>query len=321
MNKYRRRCGNKTKREVISEIIALLFFVILTYVFKAYSGEFNTKLFLEQAESLHLKDSAVLTQYKSITKVREEIDAFVKHEPIFDKYLDKICGNVVGNTMLKMLAAHAKAKHLPAIRIVRSVDKDKYVPSTRTVHINFDLYDTGGISKRMLCGVGENMSFTQISGTLTAFLFHELCHAFHHISGRLNLMDIECSRTLEFVYSGANTKRLWSCDEELYNITGYHRDVGPLVHDPICCNMFDMWQSLKAGKKVEQRVFHVDYEYYDKIMDICSFTTKDRALSINECGTFSEIMRIHRRYGKNPDFLSGIDKLLIDVSSYILTEN
>ncbi|MDR0744568.1 MAG: hypothetical protein LBE97_01265 [Holosporales bacterium] len=124
----------KTKREVLSEIIALIVFVLLAFAFKAYTHEFNSQLFTEQAERLHLSNQRVLEQYRSITDIRKEIDIFVKHEPIFNPYLDEICDNVVGNTMLKLLVANIKAKGLRPLRI-RKGQENQFFPDINTVHI------------------------------------------------------------------------------------------------------------------------------------------------------------------------------------------
>lgn len=318
----------KTKRGAISEIFAVLTFVFLSFAFRAYSGEFNSKLFIEQAENMHLKDSKVLEQYKSITDIRTEINSYIKHNSVFDKYLDEICENTVGNTMLKLLVANVKAKPTAEQKLINLVQvsgeaaQDQYVPSTHTVHINFDLYNERGINKHRLCGADMSKNLVSTTGTLSEFLFHELCHAFHDISGVLKPTSLDKSITLSHVYSSISTKHLWSNDEEAYNITGRSHDGVSLSFDPISCNMFDMWNSLKMEKSIVQRVFHCSWSQYQKIVKICSFDSLAKLeIAVKDHEAFERIIGMYKLHGLNPNFLLSVDKILIKTSEYILTKN
>jgi hypothetical protein len=261
LSEHPRQTVHKTKREVVSEIIALLFFVLLAFAFKAYTHEFNSRLFTNQAETLHLKDPAVLIQYRSITDadVRMEVDRHIKHESIFDLYLDEICNNPVGNTMLKLMIANAKAKSLPVVRI-QIGPKNQFLSNINTVHINPDLYGADKYNKHIFCSVNREGMLVEKKLTICDAIFHELCHAFHTCSGKEKFT----SDYLDAVYPGREEKYLWTGkksdgkyedDEEMYNITGCYLDSGKCF-DPISCNMFDICMHSSDHESIVQRVFH-----------------------------------------------------------------
>jgi hypothetical protein len=88
-------------------------------------------------------------------------------------------------------------------------------------------------------------------------LFHELCHAFHYASGTrknnkmaLNSIYGEQKKYLELWQGIRET------DEELYTITGKFHNGTALGFDPVNCNMFNICNSCKTGKPLEQRIFH-----------------------------------------------------------------
>jgi hypothetical protein len=260
MNLYQKQITNKTKREVISQIIALLFFVILSSAIKAHNCEFNSKLFVEQAENLYLKDPIILAHYRSITNVKKEIDAYAKHEAIFDMYLDEICENVVGNTMLKLMIANAKAQKLPTLLKIETGPKNRFSPKKNTVYINPSLYGEDGYKISMFYGINRERGLTQKRLTMYDGLFHELCHAFHTCFGKRK----STADYLDAVYAGREEKYLWTykqsdrkCenDEEMYIITGYYWDSGRSF-DPISCNMFDICKHASDNKSIVQRMFH-----------------------------------------------------------------
>jgi hypothetical protein len=193
----------KTKREVLSEIIALI--VLLAFAFKAYTHESNSQLFTEQAERLHLSNQRVLEQYRLITDIRKEIDIFVKHEPIFNPYLDEICDNVVGSTMLKLLVANIKAKGLRPLRI-RKGQENQFFPDINTVHIAPKLYGPDGYNTNIFCGINRDGALVEKRLTMCDGIFHELCHAFHTYSHKEKFT----TDYLDVVYAGNQNKYLWT---------------------------------------------------------------------------------------------------------------
>jgi hypothetical protein len=283
---------NKTKREVLSETIALLFFAILSFAIQAHDTEYNSKFFLRQAENLHLKNPIVLAQYKFITNARKELDTVMKYDSKFSKYLDEICDNIVGNTMLKMLIANARAFNLSTLYI--EIDKkDQFLPSINTIQINPDLYRQDGYYQDAFYGVDRQGALVKKKLTMSDAIFHELCHAFHTYS------DVAKFETdyLDVIYAGRQEEKyLWTNrksdnkfedDEEMYTITGYYWNSGRCF-DPISCNMFDICKHSSKPESITQRVFHKRIVYIQESMPTCSLSYK-------------------------------IDRFLIDVTKYVLT--
>jgi hypothetical protein len=259
------KTNHKQNKEVISQIIALLFFAILSSAIKAHDVEFNSKLFIGQSENLYLQDPIILAHYRSITNVKKEIDAYAKCKPVFDKYLDGICENIVGNTMLKLMIANAKAKNLPTLLKIEDGYKNQFSPKKNTVYINPNLYEEDGYKISMFYGINREMGLTQKRLTMYDGLFHELCHAFHTCFGKRK----STADYLGAVYAGREEKYLWTykqsdrkCenDEEMYTITGYYWDSGRCL-DPISCNMFDICKHAANPESIVQRMFHKEPAY------------------------------------------------------------
>jgi hypothetical protein len=225
------------------------------------------------------------------------------------------------------MIANAKAKSFPVINIVNVFGdgiQNGYILDTHTICINFGLYNEHGINKHTSCGINDDMDIVSKTGTLSESLFHELCHAFHDVTGILKMTG---SPALDCIYNGSSAKYLWTTkenpiDEELYNITGKYYDGVSICFDPICCNMFDICNSLKIGKKIEQRIFHTPYENYNNILSICNFNSlAELSMAVREHKAFDKIIEMYEIYGNNPDFILNMDEFLINVSSYMLMEN
>ena len=117
-----------------------------------------------------------------------------------------------------------------------------------------------------ICGVNERNVIVPIIPPQPQALFHELCHAFHDISGTRK--ESGDTRTLEHLYHGNNEKIYWwkgnrNSDEEFYNITGvYSYKKGEVVFDPINCNMYDIYDAYIKHQDGIQRIMSTSYEEY-----------------------------------------------------------
>jgi hypothetical protein len=274
----------KTKKEVLSEFIAILFFALLAFAFKAYSTEFNEILFRGQVEKIHLQDKAVLSAFNSITDIRSEVNTYILHDlEAFGGYLDKICENVIGRSTFKLMIANMKVNCVKKnagkpskIYLLEDCGKkpnqvNRFELSEDTVYINPDLYGPDGYNKSIVCGVAQNMILEDKKLTLCDALFHELCHAYHKVSGKLLIAK---APALGYVYKKNLEIALWTnpaklMDEELYNITGYFYIGSKLNFDPICCNMYDMYNSIRFGRPIVQRVFHTTFKGLENTIRSC----------------------------------------------------
>ncbi|MDR1488784.1 MAG: hypothetical protein LBI26_03525 [Holosporales bacterium] len=124
------------------------------------------------------------------------------------------------------------------------------------------------------------------------------------------------------IYEKRMEKRFWSNDEEFRTISGVFYNGTSLIHDPICCNMFDMCNSLKIGKPIVQRVFHCDWSFYQLTTNICnieSLTVLETIIKGHK--SFDIFIKIYKTYGTKPNFMLDTDKILVDTSPYILTKS
>jgi hypothetical protein len=273
---------NKTKRDVISEVIAFLIFVLLAFAFRANSYEFNNNLFRSEVESLHLKDNSVLTQYNTIRDVRGEINTYIRHRTIFDTYLDNICNNIVGNTMMRLLIANVKVRGISGVKIEVGAGDDEFDPNSNTVFINPSKYDSvSGRSLVASCGIDRSRNPVEKYRTIVDVLFHELCHAFHWNSGKLTSSNIRNTSVISSIYGMHRSGALWKWDEEVYNITGYYFG----GFDPISCNMYDICKYSSNPDSIVQRIFHVSWDDHLRTM---------------------------------PNLLSRIEEFLINVDRYVI---
>jgi hypothetical protein len=187
--------------------------------------------------------------------------------------------------------------------------------------MDFNDFSTS-IGKFKIGGVDSDKRLCEKNFTFSEALFHELCHAFHKVTGLLKATDINKSVTLSHVYSSTSTKYLWGNDEELYNMTGVFYNGTSLIYDPICCNMFDMCNSLKIGEPIVQRMFHCSYDDFQSIVNICnieSLTVLETIIKGHE--SFDIFTKIYKTYGTKPNFMLDTDKFLVDTSPYILTKS
>jgi hypothetical protein len=162
---------------------------------------------------------------------------------MFDQYLDEICNNTVGNTILRLLIANIRTR-TPTRKInlrndLKS-DGSFYRSSESLVSVNFSYYDDKGIGipDRDYYGV-SNDNTIQIKGkTLVGSLFHELTHALHDVEGSKN-----CTKLDDY----------WGNTEERRTISGH---INETTFDPICDNCFDLYKSLKNHSPFCPRIGH-----------------------------------------------------------------
>jgi hypothetical protein len=101
MTKHNRCNNNKTKREVLSETIALLLFVILSFAIKAHDTEFITSPIRTDTINIHLTASEI-SKFESIsdTEVRSKLDGIIDYDKLlFSKPLDDTCNNHISRLM------------------------------------------------------------------------------------------------------------------------------------------------------------------------------------------------------------------------------
>jgi hypothetical protein len=277
METHLRQHINKTKREVISEIIALLFFVILSFAIKAHDSEFNTNQFIIDAKTIHLTQDEI-PKFEAIpdTAVRSELDKFIDYDKsLFSTALDDICENIVGRTMFKILII--KLTPCSRIRITdigyeqsydeRPLSKQKgsaYSHTTYTVKINTNFYNNSGtgISERQYYCVDKNSNITLKPKYVTNSMFHEFTHCLHHIGDGMRYE----------AYRRASTPALWTNREERRTISGYVEAdcyTATDVYDPICDNCFVLCNPTGSGIPRCPRIGHIGYmkgkrEYSDK---------------------------------------------------------
>jgi hypothetical protein len=163
---------------------------------------FNEVKFLENVPRIHL-ESDEIPIYEAIVdaEVREKLNDFVGYDTNprfstantrFSVALDEICANIVGRTMFKVLMTKMTSGNIlktnGKIRVLQCTeDGSRYSPQSRdfAVKINSDFYelDGTGISDRRYYGITKNGKIRTKLKSMAGSMFHEFCHALHHISG------------------------------------------------------------------------------------------------------------------------------------------
>jgi hypothetical protein len=173
----------------------------------------------------------------------------------FSAALDEICANIVGMTMFKVLMTKMIVcnilKSKGPIRILQYAgDGSRYSPQSRdfAVKINSNFYelDGTGISSRRYYGITKNGKVRTKLKSMAGSMFHEFCHALHHISGPKIDHEVYCV--------SAELQEVWGKDEELRTICCLN--LNGLCHDPICDHCFDLVQSIAKGKRFLPRCSH-----------------------------------------------------------------
>ncbi|MDR1289146.1 MAG: hypothetical protein LBJ77_02005 [Holosporales bacterium] len=223
----------------------------------------NKELFLENVREIHLTSSEEIVDYDAIpdTDVRERLSEIIEldkalvshrrktlsnlptHKEIFNKALDHICSNVVGNTMFKLLLA--KAGRTKKIYLVNyDEDGSGFSPKDYAVKINLSLYDSEGVGipSRQYYYIKKNRTLGTKLKSLEQSMFHEFCHGLHYDSRTTITKNVICAK-------GSNMEDAWGTDEELRTITCFN-------HDPICDHMFDFCQSITNGTPFHPRYSH-----------------------------------------------------------------
>jgi glutaredoxin-related protein len=229
---------------------------------------FNEVKFLENVQRIHLKlDEISIYEAIADADVRAKLNDFVGYDTNprfsvantrFSAALDEICANIVGRTMFKVLMTKMiSSDMLKARGKIEIKEQDEKPKGSRfsfeewAVKINSDFYelDGTGISNRRYYGISQNGKVRTKLKSMAGSMFHEFCHALHHISG--TKMDHD-------VYNlcvSAELKEVWKRDEELRTICCVRDAVYGLM-DPICDHCFDLVQSILKNKPFLPRCSH-----------------------------------------------------------------
>ncbi|MDR1333298.1 MAG: hypothetical protein LBJ69_02750 [Holosporales bacterium] len=217
---------------------------------------FNRELFLENVRKIHLTDSEEMVAYDAIpdTDVRKRLSEIIEldktlisykgktlsnlatHKETFNRALDNVCSNVVGNTMFKLLLV--KVSRARKIHLVNyDEDGSLFSPKDYAVKINLSLYDPGGVGipSRQYYYIKEDGTLGTKLKSLNGSIFHEFCHGLHDVS----------RTTADKTRDGT----IWFNKEELRTITCFN-------HDPICDHVFDLCQSITNGTPFHPRYSH-----------------------------------------------------------------
>ncbi|GHT98808.1 hypothetical protein FACS1894126_4620 [Alphaproteobacteria bacterium] len=215
--------------------------------------QFSKDKFLAGVQTIHLKSDDVPI-YSAIKddEVRAMLDEFVEYgkNPRFSDALDKICKNLVGVTMFKLMITKmiAKGKNMRIVSHNNQNDGSFY--ENHTVYINLSRYDKSkcdaGIESMQYYCINQEGKIENKLKSLAESIFHEFCHALHDVSETYiyKIVTICKSKGIDLV---------WGDDEELRTITC-------LDHDPICDHCFDLCQCLMTGDSFHPRYTHKSYK-------------------------------------------------------------
>jgi hypothetical protein len=215
---------------------------------------FNTQLFIENTKRIHLatteqslafgtiSGSEVRHRLSEIIEMDKELMSYkgpqlsnlVSHKQAFNKALDEICTNIVGNTMFKLLLV--KVGRTRRIHLVNyDGSGSRFSSEDFAVKVNLSLYDSDGIGipSRQYYYINQDGTIGNKLKSLTGSIFHEFCHALHEVSNTKIKNCTVCAK-------GSNMKIVWDHDEELRNITCFN-------YDPICDHIFGFNQSIIKG--------------------------------------------------------------------------
>jgi hypothetical protein len=171
---------------------------------------------------------------------------YAQHKQAFNKALNEICNNVVGNTLFRLLLIKMNGSR--KIHLVNyNEDGSRFSNRDFAVKVNLSFYNYEGVgipSRQYYCLNQDGTVSTKLK-SLVGSIFHEFCHALHYVSGA----------TADDTEDGS----IWNNKEELRTITG-HMFEKP--YDPICDHVFDY--SLN-GEQFCPRYGHIGWETgYDK---------------------------------------------------------
>jgi hypothetical protein len=161
---------------------------------------------------------------------RKTLSNLPTHKEIFNRALDNICSNIVGNTMFKLLLV--KVSRARKIHLVNYDEGGSlFSPKDYAVKINLSLYDSEGVGipSRQYYYIKEDGALGTKLKSLSGSIFHELVHGLHYVSEGQYANTVLCQ-------DGSAMKEIWSKDEELRTITGY---MYSKPYDPICDHIFD----------------------------------------------------------------------------------
>ncbi len=250
----------RTKKDVISEIIAIVIFVLLSIAFKAYSIEYNVALLKEQ----DIYGPYVHKICETINP-KEALKNFVHYDPSLELSMNTICENEVGKTLIRRMydayLTNLDNKIIRPVRILQDYILSNGKPKSNLTHHGKSEVEIYLDPMNLESCIGyKKRGMKELVNTLDSTIFHEMGHAFHGLINKGKNRSIE---TINSVYKDIeDIKKLWTNDEEFYNITGYFYENGQLKFDPINCNMYEICKAcntINSRSKISQRVFHISY--------------------------------------------------------------
>ncbi|MDO4975343.1 MAG: hypothetical protein Q4E61_03400, partial [Alphaproteobacteria bacterium] len=265
----------RTKKNVISEIIAIVVFVLLNIAFKAYCIEYNVNLLKEQ--DIY---GPYVHKFCETINPKVALKNFIYYDPKLELYMNDICENEVGKTLIRrMYDTHlSNIENQNRLKTLNIKLKSYVGPNGNILDnlyhpLEFSIYIN--LEKLGSCIGYRNGNIEEIPNTADSVIFHEMGHAFHDLTKKEKLS----TATLDYLYSDKECIKLWTNfeliepidDEELYNITGYFYENNNFKFDPINCNMYEICKACKfcdSREKIFQRIFHTNYfdieKYYKK---------------------------------------------------------
>lgn len=266
----------RTKKNVISEIIAIVVFVLLNIAFKAYCIEYNVNLLKEQ--DIY---GPYVHKFCETINPKVALKNFIYYDPKLELYMNDICKNEVGKTLIRrMYDTHlSNIENQNRLKTLNIKLKSYVGPNGNILDnlyhpLEFSIY----LNPENLgsCIGYRNGNIEEMPNTADSVIFHEMGHAFHDLN--MSLKTNSQIPTLKYIYknSAKNCRYLWTNpkrpnDEEFYNITGYFYEDNNLKFDPINCNMYEICKACKfcdSREKIFQRIFHTNYfdieKYYKK---------------------------------------------------------
>jgi hypothetical protein len=210
--------------------------------------KFNELKFFENARKKHLKpDEFPIYDAIPDAEVRKKLNESVDYgkNPRFSAALDEICANIVGRTMFKLLITKTSA-HKQTMQILEhTVEKYGSYYSENVVYINLNRYEADGSGKtyKQYYGIIKKEEVQPKLKSLAGSMFHEFCHALHHISGT------RMKHKIYNICASPELREVWGEDEEFRTIN-CHRG------DPICDHCFDLVQSILKIKLFLPRCSH-----------------------------------------------------------------
>lgn len=248
------------RKRVVSEILVVVLFVLLNFIFKSSAMNFDEVRFNSDVIRIHGTIDTNITA----SEVRRKLDEFIDYDPIFSDSLDKICENFVGRTMLHLFIKQMNIEKKDKIRLVNntSAHGSSFSSSEFMITVNADLYDDSGMGINGYYGSIKDEHLIPIRKTIFSSIFHEFCHALHNISQTIHFSrGVQLNDFDRMIFSSINKPNDRDAHSELRVITGYIKDG---QFDPISCYYYDLYEYLSGhSKEFLPRYGHFGYRVKD----------------------------------------------------------